>query len=77
MPFVERVILFGSRARGTAGQFSDIDIAVICPRASIQEWFNVLDIVDNAQTLLSIDCLRFDEVDQELQEKFKKEGIVL
>lgn len=77
LPFVQQVILFGSRARGTAGQFSDIDVAVVCPQATIQEWFQILDIVDNAQTLLSIDCLRFDEVDQELQEKIKKEGIIL
>lgn len=77
LPFVEQVILFGSRARGTAGKFSDIDIAVISPHATIQEWFEIIDIVDNAQTLLSIDCVRFDEADKDLQQKIKKEGIVL
>jgi uncharacterized protein len=77
LPFVEQVILFGSRARGNAGKFSDIDITVVCPRATIQEWFEVIDIVDNAPTLLSIDCVRFDEVDKDLQQKIKKEGTVL
>jgi predicted nucleotidyltransferase len=30
---VERLYLFGSRARGTATAFSDIDIAIICTNA--------------------------------------------
>lgn len=77
LSFVEQVILFGSRARGKAGEFSDIDIAVVCPQATIQEWFSIIDIIDNAQTLLPIDCVRFDEADKDLQQKIKKEGIVL
>ena len=28
----ERVILFGSRARGTAGKWSDLDVVVVSPR---------------------------------------------
>lgn len=75
--FVQEVVLFGSRARGQAGQFSDIDIAVICPQATIQEWNKILDIIENAQTLLPIDCVRYEQADKNLQQKIKKEGIVL
>lgn len=77
LPYVEQVMLFGSRARGLAGEFSDIDIAVVCPNATIQEWNIILDIVERAQTLLSIDCIRYDRADSDLQQKIKKEGIIL
>jgi predicted nucleotidyltransferase len=77
LPFVEKILLFGSRARGNAGTYSDIDIAVVCPQADIFEWNKILDIVDAAQTLLPIDCVRFDKADVDLQEKIKKEGIVV
>lgn len=77
LAFVEQIILFGSRSRGSAGKFSDIDIAVICPSATIQEWNMILDIVENAKTLLSIDCVRYDKADQRLQQKIKDEGVIL
>ena len=35
-PEVERIILFGSRARGEASERADIDLAVECPAADIR-----------------------------------------
>ncbi|MCW7554545.1 nucleotidyltransferase domain-containing protein [Endozoicomonas gorgoniicola] len=60
LPFVEALYLFGSRARGDARERSDIDLAVFCPTASDNEWLQVLAIVEQADTLLTIDCVRFD-----------------
>lgn len=37
LPYVEKVLLFGSRARGTAQERSDIDLAIVSPRASVKE----------------------------------------
>lgn len=34
-PLIEKVILFGSRARGDAVDVSDFDIAVIAPRQNL------------------------------------------
>jgi predicted nucleotidyltransferase len=62
LPCVHAVWLFGSRARGTARERSDIDLAILCPGASVEEWQAVLDIVEEADTLLSIDVVRFDEL---------------
>lgn len=62
LPFVQAIWLFGSRARGTARERSDIDLAILCPGASAREWQQVLDIVEEADTLLSIDAVRFDEL---------------
>ena len=77
LPFVQKVILFGSRATKTNRKKSDFDIAVICPDATTLEWSQVLEIVENADTLLPIDCLRFDRVSKKLQEQIIKYGITL
>lgn len=77
LPFVQKVVLFGSRARGDNAQRSDIDIAVFCPHATIQDWFKVLEYIDQADTLLLIDCVHFEKVDRELQQKIMNEGVEL
>ncbi|RZI47754.1 nucleotidyltransferase domain-containing protein [Rickettsiales endosymbiont of Peranema trichophorum] len=61
LPFVDEMWLFGSRARGDHQDRSDIDIAIVCPEATRDDWLKVTDIVENADTLLKIDCLRFDK----------------
>jgi len=62
LPFVEAIWLFGSRARGEQRQRSDIDLAIECPTASEAQWQQVLAIVDEADTLLPIDCVRLDHL---------------
>lgn len=63
LPFVNHVYLYGSRARGDHRPRSDIDLAIDCPDATSQDWREVLDIIDSADTLLAIDILRLDEQD--------------
>lgn len=62
LSFVEKIWLYGSRARGDFKERSDIDLAIECPHASVLEWFDLLDIIENADTLLKIDCVRVDEL---------------
>ncbi len=62
LPFVEEIWLFGSRARGDHDPRSDIDLAIYAPRASDLEWSKILDIIDGADTLLKIDCIRLDRL---------------
>lgn len=77
LPFVEKVILFGSRSRGTQQSRSDIDLAIICPKATQDQWQEVLEIINNADTLLLIDCVNFDRAAPDLQEQILKDGIIL
>ncbi len=65
LPFVEKIWLYGSRARGDFWDRSDIDLAIECPTASDSDWKKVLDIIEDADTLLKIDCVRLDEVKED------------
>ena len=38
LPFIEAIYLFGSRARGTERERSDIDLAIVCPMAGMRDW---------------------------------------
>lgn len=60
--FVDAIYLFGSRAQNYAQPRSDIDLCIVCPKASEKEWQKILDIVEDADTLLQIDCLRYDKI---------------
>ena len=69
---VDKVILFGSRARGDYKERSDIDLA-FCGGNSSQF---ILDIDDKTSTLLEFDVIDLDKpVRSELLESIKREGI--
>jgi predicted nucleotidyltransferase len=73
-PKIERVILFGSRARGDSRPHSDIDLAVSCPRASEREWLDLYDAIEDAPTLLSIDLIRLEKASPRLRDRILREG---
>lgn len=77
LPFVQKVILFGSRARGTQQPRSDIDLAIVCPDITPQQWQKILDIIEQADTLLKIDCLQFEKADNDLKQRILKDGVEL
>lgn len=59
-PFVDAIYVFGSRARGTATPRSDIDLAILCPEASDEEWRQVKQVVETADIFLMVDATRWD-----------------
>jgi len=60
LPFIDEIWLFGSRARGDYQERSDIDIAILCPKATDADWLKVSNIIEFADTLLKIDYIQFD-----------------
>lgn len=77
--FVEKIYLFGSRARGDNQERSDIDIAIDCPKATSEDWNVILDLIDTMPTLFKIDCVRFDNLvnTNKLKTAILRDGIVL
>ena len=79
-PFVEEIWLYGSRARGDNQERSDIDIAIVCPQATRGEWLALkYDVIEEADTLLKIDCVRFDIISEEnpFRESILRDRVVL
>lgn len=71
---IDRVILFGSRARGDNRECSDIDLAVSGGKSA--EF--ALDVDDEVWTLLSFDVVNLDGVvQQELLESINRDGVVI
>ena len=70
----ERLVLFGSRARGDYWRASDIDLAVW--GGDIQNF--AFDVDEETSTLLKYDVIDMDKgVQEELRESIDREGIVL
>ena len=71
---IEKVILFGSRARGDFRRASDIDIAVT--GGDFARF--ALDVDEETSTLLEYDIVNLDrDMQDELRESIEKEGRVL
>ncbi len=71
---IEKLILFGSRARGDYNKTSDIDLAV--SGGNTVEF--TLDVEECTNTLLKFDVVNLDgAVQKELLEMINKEGIVI
>ena len=67
----ERVVLFGSRARGDNRSRSDIDIAV----TGVEDFDTLAEAVDELPTLYSVDLLNLDTCkNQLLLEDIKQYG---
>lgn len=77
--FVEKIILYGSRARGDHQERSDIDLAIVCPTATPSNWLEVMNVITNADTLLKIDCVQFEALSDQssLKQAIQTEGITV
>lgn len=71
---VDKIILFGSRAKGTHRERSDIDIAVVGGDFDGFYW----DIKENAWTLLMFDIVDMSgRISEELQKEIDKYGVTI
>ena len=71
---ITQIILFGSRARGTNTERSDIDIAVYGGDFDGFYW----DIKEKVHSLLMFDVVEIDAgISEELRKEIKKDGVVI
>jgi uncharacterized protein len=77
VPEVERVVLFGSRAKGSARPRSDVDLAVEAEAAGAATWDRLCELAENAQTLLTIDLIRLDQASDAFRDEILREGRTL
>ena len=71
---VTKIVLFGSRARGTNTERSDIDIAVYGGDFDNFYW----DVKEKTHTLLMFDIVQADApISDQLKEEIEKDGVVI
>jgi uncharacterized protein len=74
----EKVILYGSRARGDARRDSDYDLAFVFAKDRHDRWVRfVVDLDDAAVALLPVDLLDWNEASGQLRERICSEGITV
>ena len=74
---IDRIIVFGSRARGDNGPRSDIDLAINA--RSAKEYFEMKDALDDIDTLLMFDLvdLNSSSLSADLLDEIKRDGVVI
>ena len=71
---IEKIILFGSRARGTNAERSDIDIAVYGGDFDHFYW----DVKEKVHSLLMVDIVQADvAVSDELKQEIGRDGVTI
>ena len=71
---VTKIVLFGSRARGTNTERSDVDIAIYGGDFNSFYW----DVKENIHSLLMFDVVQADaSISDELKKEIEKDGVVL
>ena len=71
---IEKVVLFGSRAKGTNSKISDIDLAVYGGNAAMFS----LDVEEEVRTLLMFDVVDMSrKVSEDLRSEIDKYGVVI
>ena len=74
MSFIDKVVLFGSRARGDNTERSDVDIAVYGGDFDTFYW----KMKENIHSLLTFDIVEIDtKISEELKSEIERDGIVI
>jgi nucleotidyltransferase substrate binding protein (TIGR01987 family) len=75
---IQKIVLFGSRARGDNTPHSDYDIAVFTINKEFKNRSRFFDDIDEIDTLYKFDIVTiYDKVDNKLLNNILKDGIVL
>ena len=64
-PALEKVLLFGSRARGEGAASSDIDLAVVAPMMTVEEFTGLWQRLDDLPLVYKIDLVRMEQLQDE------------
>jgi predicted nucleotidyltransferase len=74
---IEKIILFGSRAIGDHWPRSDVDLAIVAPGADTAGWMAICDAAEEAETLIPIDLVRYEETSGAFRAAIDRHGKVI
>jgi len=77
-PEIDRVLIYGSRARGDFKSYSDIDLAVIAPTMTPRRFAELWSALEDLPILFRLDVVHWDRVkNTALKEEILRDGRVL
>ncbi len=77
-PQIERVLLFGSRARGAHDAGSDIDLAVFAPQITAEEFARLWSDIEALPIAFKMDIVLFDDsLNAQLKQQILRDGQVI
>ncbi len=75
--FIDKVMIFGSRAKGNFTRSSDIDLAIFSKTMSSREFSRLRFNLDELPIFHKIDIIHFERVDSSLQKNIIEYGKIL
>lgn len=77
-PKIEKVLIFGSRAKENWKDGSDIDLAVFGSDLSAADFTKLWSEIDDLPIVFKVDCLHWDQLENlQLKEKVLQEGKII
>lgn len=77
-PSVEMIRLFGSRAKGTFSNASDVDLALFGKDVTLKDQIRISSLLNESRSMLKYDVIRYSTIENEkLIEHIKKYGLVI
>ena len=74
-PNIRKVILFGSRAKGTYSEGSDIDLAIVGENISFNQWLDLNIQIEDLGLLYKVDLIDYNKVcDTPIGEHIRRVG---
>ena len=77
-PEVERVLIYGSRARGDYQPYSDIDLAIVAPTMTPQRFAELWSALEDLPLIFRLDVVHWDRLgNPRLKEEIRRQGKIL
>ncbi len=73
----DRILLFGSRAKGIADKYSDFDIAIEGAGMDIRTERKIKELLDDKLKAYTVEIINLDKVDPAFKEMVLKTGRIL
>jgi predicted nucleotidyltransferase len=73
-PQVERVLIYGSRAKGNYSKGSDIDITIVAPEMNFSEYLRLYSMLEDLEIPYRLDVTKYEMLEDNIKEHIRRVG---